>query len=213
MPDGKWRDWWVLSYECFACEFQMNETNIFLGLMTIIVINDLKLISPFRVKCKKFIMSLAHFQNQCEIINMKYHEILALTDVTLQYILNVLKCLFGAWEVEMSEPQSSWLWINFGWTKKKLPVRDLNLRPPDWRAGALPTELTSPILAVFLCCQYLCWGGGGGGSQKSFNHILPFSQGPRPSNDTTTPKLRYNLGRGSKGIHHKGIQLFSINIM
>ena len=23
-----------------------------------------------------------------------------------------------------------------------------------------------------------------------------------------TPKLRYNLGRGSKGMHHKGIQLF-----
>ena len=34
--------------------------------------------------------------------------------------------------------------------------KDLNLRPPDWRAGALPTELTSPILAVSLFCQYLC---------------------------------------------------------
>ena len=36
--------------------------------------------------------------------------------------------------------------------------RDLNLRPPDWRAGALPTELSSPTLAVSLFCQYLCSG-------------------------------------------------------
>ena len=28
--------------------------------------------------------------------------------------------------------------------------RDLNLRPPDWRAGALPTELSSPTLVVSL---------------------------------------------------------------
>ena len=76
--------------------------------------------------------------------------------------------------------------INFGWTKKNLLERDLNLRPRDWRAGALPTELTSHILAVSLFCQYLCSERGGGqGSQKSFNHILPFSQGSRPSNDTT----------------------------
>ena len=40
--------------------------------------------------------------------------------------------------------------------KQKLLERDLNLRPPDWRAVALPTELTSPILAVSLFCQYLC---------------------------------------------------------
>ena len=35
----------------------------------------------------------------------------------------------------------------------------------------IPTELTSPILAVSLCCQYLCSQerGGGGASQKSFN--------------------------------------------
>ena len=46
----------------------------------------------------------------------------------------------------------------------------------------LPTELTSPILAVSLFCQYLCSGGT---SQKSFNHILPFSQGSCPSYDTT----------------------------
>ena len=46
---------------------------------------------------------------------------------------------------------------NCGWTKKNWLERDLNLRPPDWRAGALPTELhvTSPtfILAVSLFCQ------------------------------------------------------------
>ena len=34
---------------------------------------------------------------------------------------------------------------NFRWTKTNWLERDLNLRPPDWRAGALPTELTSPI--------------------------------------------------------------------
>ena len=33
----------------------------------------------------------------------------------------------------------------------------------DWRAGALPTELTIRILAVSLFCQYLCSCGGGGG--------------------------------------------------
>ena len=52
--------------------------------------------------------------------------------------------------------------LNFGWTMKNLLERDLNLRPPDWRAGALPTELhvhvTSPILAVSLFCQYICSG-------------------------------------------------------
>ena len=46
----------------------------------------------------------------------------------------------------------------FGWTKKNLLERDSNLRPPDWRAGALPTELSSPILAVSQFCQYLCLG-------------------------------------------------------
>ena len=34
------------------------------------------------------------------------------------------------------------LLINFGWTKNNLLERDLYLRPPDWRTGALPTELT-----------------------------------------------------------------------
>ena len=68
------------------------------------------------------------------------------------------------------------------WTKKHWLERDLNLRPLDWRAGALPTELTSPTLAVSLFCQYLCSGGA---SQKSLNHILPFIQGSRPSYDTT----------------------------
>ena len=55
-------------------------------------------------------------------------------------------------------------WMN----KERLTIeRDLNLWPPDWRAGALPTKLpvTSPILEVSLFCQYLCEGGA---SQKSF---------------------------------------------
>ncbi len=34
----------------------------------------------------------------------------------------------------------------FGWTKKYLLERDLNLRDPDLPAGALPTELCSPIV-------------------------------------------------------------------
>ena len=46
----------------------------------------------------------------------------------------------------------------------------------------VPTELSSPILAVSLFCQYICSAGT---SQKSWNHILPFSQGSRPSYDTT----------------------------
>ena len=91
--------------------------------------------------------------------------------------------------------------INLGWTKKNLLERDFNLRPPDWHAGALPTELSSPILAVSLLCQYLCSGSA---IQKSFNHILPFSQGSCPSYNTTWEEA----GRGSKGMHHKGIQLF-----
>ena len=62
----------------------------------------------------------------------------------------------------------------FGWTKTNLLIleRRLKLRPPDWRAG----ELSSPTLAVSLFCQYLCSGSA---SQKSRNHILPFSQGSR----------------------------------
>ena len=31
-------------------------------------------------------------------------------------------------------------------------------------------------------------GGGGGASQKSWNHLLPFSHGSRPSYDTTWEK-------------------------
>ena len=48
--------------------------------------------------------------------------------------------------------------LTLGWTKKNLLERDLNLRHPDRRARALPTDLTSPILAVSLFCQYLCSG-------------------------------------------------------
>ena len=43
--------------------------------------------------------------------------------------------------------------LSFGWTKENWLERDLNLRPPDWRAGALPTEQISPILAFSLFCQ------------------------------------------------------------
>ena len=69
-----------------------------------------------------------------------------------------------------------------GWTKKNLLERDLNLRPPDWCAGALPTELSSPTLAVFLFCQYLCSGA----PVRSHKTIYcPFSQGSHPSYDTT----------------------------
>ena len=60
--------------------------------------------------------------------------------------------------------------------QKNLLQRGLNLRPPDWHAGALPTELTCPILSISLF---------GGAIQKSFTHILPFSQGSRQSYDTT----------------------------
>ena len=59
--------------------------------------------------------------------------------------------------------------IFFGWTKTNLLERDLNLRPPDWRASALPTELTSPILVVYFVNIFVR-GGGGGASQKSWNH-------------------------------------------
>ena len=55
-----------------------------------------------------------------------------------------------------------WVLLFLGRTKQNLRELDLNLRPPDWHAGALPTELTSPISAVSLFCQYLCSGGGGG---------------------------------------------------
>ena len=90
--------------------------------------------------------------------------------------------------------------INFGWTKKNLLERDLNLWPPDWCAGALPTELhvTSPFLAVSLFCQYLCSGGA---SQKSWNHILPFSPGSCPSYDPT-------LEEAVRGCSIKGYNFF-----
>ena len=71
--------------------------------------------------------------------------------------------------------------INFIWTKTNLLERDLNLQPLDWCAGALPTELTSPILSPYFVNIFV----RGGASQKSFNHILPFSQGSYPSYDTT----------------------------
>ena len=70
--------------------------------------------------------------------------------------------------------------IHFGWTKTNWLERDFNLRPPYWLAGALPTELIS-LFGV-----------------------------PVRSHSTIhcPPMLRYNLRRGSKGMHHKGIRLF-----
>ena len=55
--------------------------------------------------------------------------------------------------------------------------------------------------------------GGGAPVRSHETTYCPFSQGSRPSYDTTweeyqVTKLRYNLGRGSKGMHHKGIRLF-----
>ena len=37
--------------------------------------------------------------------------------------------------------------MNLDEQRKKLLERDLNLRPLDWRAGALPTELSSPTMS------------------------------------------------------------------
>ena len=76
-------------------------------------------------------------------------------------------------------------YLNFGWTKKNVLEQDLNLRPPDWRAGALPTELTSPILAVSLFCQYLCSGAPVRSHETIYMYCPLFSQGSRPSYDTT----------------------------
>ena len=83
---------------------------------------------------------------------------------------------------------------------------DLNLRPPYLHAGALPTELSSYWRSPYFVNIFV----RGDASQKSFNHILPFSQRSRPSYDATWEGAV--RGRGSKGMHHKGIQLFSINI-
>ena len=49
-------------------------------------------------------------------------------------------------------------------------------------------------------------GGGGGGSQKSWNRILPFSQGSHPSYDTTWEEA-------IRRCTIKGYDFFSINIM
>ena len=48
-----------------------------------------------------------------------------------------------------NKPQGKTDWVQildkFGWTKKNLLERDLNLRPPDWRAGALAlAQLVEP---------------------------------------------------------------------
>ena len=64
---------------------------------------------------------------------------------------------FGQWQLFIKLDLTFKSVDEFGWTKKKLLERDLNLRPPDWRAGAIPTEQSSPTLAISLFCQYLCW--------------------------------------------------------
>ena len=61
-------------------------------------------------------------------------------------MLTLLESIYNLWKLIVeSKP----------WTKKNWVEQDLNLRPPDWHAGALPTELTSPVLAASLFCQYL----------------------------------------------------------
>ena len=47
------------------------------------------------------------------------------------------------------------IWLN----EEQLLWRDFNQRPPDKRTGALPTELHSPILVVFvyLLAQSFDW--------------------------------------------------------
>ena len=144
---------------------------------------------------------------QCLTIPDNTWQYLTIPDNTWQYLTmpdNTWQCLTipdNTWQY-LTIPDNTWQtkrvykhhainhkgnWLGtsldkFGWIKKNWLERDLNLRPPDWRAGALPTELSSPALAVSLFCQYLCSGGT---SQKSWNHILTFSQGSHPSYDTT----------------------------
>ena len=74
----------------------------------------------------------------------------------------------------------------FGWTKKNLLERGLNLRPPDWRAGALPTELSSPTLAVSLhvFCQYLC-SVVPVRSHETIYMYCPLARDHAPSSDAT----------------------------
>ena len=52
--------------------------------------------------------------------------------------------------ISCNRPQGDLTGYIFWYYWKIWQERDLNLRPPDWRAGALPAELTSPILAVSL---------------------------------------------------------------
>ncbi len=81
-----------------------------------------------------------------------------------------------------------------GWTKKSCLEWDLNLRPPDLRASALPTELCSlnvgglPVFVSISVCR--CQSEA----------IQPLT--------AIWPSLQYNLGRD----HLKGMQLFVSNI-
>ena len=61
--------------------------------------------------------------------------------ITIHWLLPVPTLFFNIKFCVMNH-KGNWLGtflkINFGWTKKNLVERDLNLRPPDWRARALP---------------------------------------------------------------------------
>ena len=90
-----------------------------------------------------------------------------------------------------------WNLIFEKWTKKNWLERDSNWQPPEYRTGALPTELSSPMLVVSLIVNYLCSFG----SQKPWNHShTAISQGSfedtRSINNTV--ERRYN---GHSGIY------------
>ena len=65
----------------------------------------------------------------------------------INYVGHVMTCLRAACYIteratnEAKHQLQIGIYLSFGWTKTNLLERDLNLRPPDWRAGALPTEL------------------------------------------------------------------------
>ena len=90
--------------------------------------------------------------------------------------------------------------INNGYlplTKTNILERDSNLRPPDWRAGALPTQLTPwgglPILSISLF---------GGAPVKSDETIYcPWAR--------DHAQVTIQPGKeGTKGMLHKGIRPF-----
>ena len=141
--------------------------------------------SHFHTMYDTMVLSVDYFQDfwtcgpTCLNQNLVITELVLMrVDCTLFDRVFIGYCTFN---ININEMKVKQYLNKFGWTKKNWLERDLNLQPPDWRAGALPTELSSPTVAVSLFCQYFF----GGASQKSWNHILPFSQGSRPSYDTT----------------------------